>query len=101
MPALQRIYDNFSSNGVVILGVNATNQDTPENALLFTSTLGITFPILFDDGGSISQSYQVQSLPTTFLIDRNGIIDEVIIGGPVAEALLEVRIQSLLDKDFP
>jgi hypothetical protein len=43
----------------------------------------------------VSQLYQVQALPSTFFIDRNGKISEIIIGGPMSEALIEAKIMEL------
>jgi cytochrome c biogenesis protein CcmG/thiol:disulfide interchange protein DsbE len=37
----------------------------------------------------------VRSLPTSFFVDPDGIIQEVVIGGPMAEALLRIRAESL------
>jgi hypothetical protein len=47
--------------------------------------------------GKVSSQYMLRSLPTTFFIDTQGIIHEVIVGGPMAEALLRVRVQQLLE----
>ena len=92
MPALQSVFTENASKQVVILGVNATNEDTPSNAVDFASQNGVTFPILLDADGSLARTYLVNALPTTFFIDRNGIIRKVIYGGPLSEALLRVEI---------
>ena len=57
----------------------------------------LTFPILLDVTGSIAEKYELRSLPSSFFIDRNGLIQEVVIGGPMAEALLRTRIESILE----
>lgn len=44
----------------------------------------------------MAEKYELRSLPSSFFIDRNGIIQEVVIGGPMSEALLRTRIESLL-----
>jgi len=80
----------------LVLGVNSTNQDNPQAANAFAQQLGLTFPILFDRDGSVSKLYNVRALPSSFFIDADGIIQEVIIGGPMAEALLEIRVEQLL-----
>jgi hypothetical protein len=40
----------------------------------------------------------VRALPTTFFIDARGVIQEVIAGGPMSEALLRIRVEQLIDK---
>ncbi|MCU0489114.1 MAG: TlpA family protein disulfide reductase [Anaerolineales bacterium] len=96
MPAMQRVYENYQSQGLEILAVNSTSQDTRQDALAFVESLGLRFPILFDDEGQVARLYQVNALPTTFFIDAQGIIQDVIIGGPMAEALLRVRVEQIL-----
>jgi peroxiredoxin len=98
MPAMQRAYAEFQGQGFEILAVNATHQDSLQDAVQFSSDLGLSFPILLDNQGEISQLYQLRSLPTSFFIDREGVIQEVVIGGPMSEALLRIRIQELLEE---
>lgn len=98
MPALQQVYQEYQDEGLVILAVNATNQDNLQDALDFASSMGLTFPILLDQNGEVSTLYQLQALPTTFFVDSQGIIQEVVVGGPMAEALLRVRAEQLLEE---
>lgn len=102
MPALQRLAADFEEQGLVVLGVNAASQDDRANALAFVEQQGLTFPILFDTTGDVQRQYAIQSLPTSFFIDHQGIIREVVIGGPMSEALLRIRIEQLLtSKETP
>jgi peroxiredoxin len=98
MPAMQRVYETYQAQGFTILAVNATLQDQIPSALSFAQEMGLTFPILFDEQGVISTLYQVQALPTSFFIDADGFIQEVVVGGPMSEALLEIRVQQLIEK---
>lgn len=47
----------------------------------------------------MSRTYQLRALPTSYFVDRNGVIQEVVIGGPMAEALLRVRVEELLKEE--
>ena len=96
MPALERAYQDYHAQGFEILAVNSTIQDSPQNAANFASEYGLTFKILFDDQGEVTRQYQVQALPSTFFIDEKGIINEVVVGGPMSEALLRTRVENLL-----
>jgi peroxiredoxin len=95
MPALQKIHEKYSDQGLVLLAVNNTYQDNYSNVVDFVSANNLTFPILMDLDGNVSQLYKVQALPSTFFIDRNGKISEIIIGGPMSEALIEAKIMEL------
>lgn len=96
MPALQRVHEAYQDAGLVILAVNATHQDTQTAALAFAREHGLTFPILLDVDGHASDAYQLSALPSTYFIGPDGIITEVVIGGPMAEALLITRVEKLL-----
>jgi cytochrome c biogenesis protein CcmG/thiol:disulfide interchange protein DsbE len=100
MPALQRVSVDYRNKGLVILGINVTNQDSLENAQLFVSDNHLTFPILLDVDGRVSRLYQLHALPTSYFVDRNGVVRDEVIGGPMSEALLRVRVDGLL-KDLP
>ena len=96
MPAFQKAFLEYQSSDIVILGINATDQDQPADVVDFVGRNNISFPILLDHTGIISRSYHLYSLPTTFFIDRSGIIQKVIIGGPIPLSLLRVQINYLL-----
>jgi len=96
MPAMQKLYDEFNDQGFVVLAVNMTYQDNPTAVVPFVQENGLSFPILIDGTGIVGEKYELRSLPSSFFIDRNGIIQEVVIGGPMSEALLRTRIESLL-----
>jgi peroxiredoxin len=98
MPAIQEVYEAFRERGLVVLGINATDQDTLDEALGFTQAMGLTFPILLDVEGGATRLYEIRAFPTTFFIDRQGIIREVVVGGPMSEALLRIRVEQLLDR---
>ena len=101
MPALERVYQEYQDKGLVLLAVNAANQDSLEAAQAFMQDNGLTFPALYDTQGEAARLYAVRSLPSTFFIGRDGIIQEVVIGGPMAEALLRQRVERLFEGQAP
>jgi peroxiredoxin len=96
MPALQYAHQHFSPDQVAVLAVNATTQDTFQSAKNFLDSRGLSLPVLFDLNGSATTLYQVRGFPTTVFIDRNGIIRDLIIGGPLSQPLLISKIEGLL-----
>jgi cytochrome c biogenesis protein CcmG, thiol:disulfide interchange protein DsbE len=99
MPALQNVQQGYLDAGLVVLGVNMTYQDSAESAIQFLEDEGLTFPIAMDIDGSVGRRYQMRALPTTFFIDRNGIIHSLEVGGPLPEALLRAKAIELLEVD--
>lgn len=96
MPAMQKVYEAYRDQGFTILAVNTTFQDDRAGALDFAASRSLTFPILFDEDGSVSQLYQVRAMPTSFFVDREGIITRAVFGGPMPEALLRAEVVKLL-----
>jgi cytochrome c biogenesis protein CcmG/thiol:disulfide interchange protein DsbE len=70
MPVLERLHREFSSRGLIIIGVNA--REKKEAARRYAKELGLTFPLLLDRDGKINALYGVVGLPTTFVIGRDG-----------------------------
>jgi cytochrome c biogenesis protein CcmG/thiol:disulfide interchange protein DsbE len=94
MPALQKVYEEHRET-VEILAINATYQDSLDTVQEFARANNLSLPILLDENGIVAESYQLRSLPTSFFIDPDGIIQEVVIGGPMSEALLQIRAEQL------
>lgn len=98
MPALENAYKQYKDSDVVILGLNVTNQDSERDIPPFVKEFGLTFPILLDRDGSVSALYQLRGLPTTYFINREGIIRTVVVGGPMNETFIRSKIDALLQE---
>lgn len=96
MPAMQKVYDLYAPKGFVILAINTTFQDDAETARTWVTDRQLSFPILFDLDGDVSRKYQVRSMPTSLFVDKTGIIQRVVIGGPMPEGLLRTEIERML-----
>ena len=96
MPAFQQASLELANTDLQIIAINATSQDSLTEVRQFIDQYEITFPIPLDLTGSITKDYLVHSLPTTYFIDKNGIIVDVIIGGPVPLSLLRIQADQLL-----
>ncbi len=94
MPILQRIAEEYASQGVVVLGVNSTAQDIPGDVTAFLERHGITFPIVLDLEGKVTRLYEIHSFPTTFFVGPDGVIRAVTIGGPISEVALRAQIEA-------
>lgn len=89
IPELQKFYENSaSSHNVVLVGLNITDQDYEIDVIHdFRDYYGITYPILLDETGDISLSYDILTIPTTYIIDENGNFEKQILG-PLTEEML-------------
>jgi peroxiredoxin len=96
MPVIEKYYRKLNQKGFMVLAVNVKQSAAVAEA--FTAQMDITFPVLLDQDGKIVHRYGVYAIPTNFLIDREGIISEILIGEVFRE---EKPLQSLLKNYFP
>ncbi len=81
MPAIQKIYKQYSSQFVVL----AVNANEPVSDIQnFLKDKGLTFNIMLDPGGKVQDLYRLRGYPTSFFIDSNGMIQAEFIG-PMGE----------------
>lgn len=78
-PDLQRLSEAYGDK-IQMYGVNATKYDKERSAREFVAEYEFTFPILMDRVGDVTKQYKVDTFPTTFLIDSEGVIRERING---------------------
>ncbi len=100
MPAIQRVYQENHERGLEVLAVNMTAQDSLAAVETFVHEFNLTFPILLDTGGDVGITYLMRAFPTTFFIDRDGVIQRVIVGGPMSEVTLQSTVEQLME-DVP
>lgn len=100
MPAIQSVYEEYQGQGFVVLAVNTTFQDNEFDIKDFVAEYNLSFPILLDWTGDVSQQYQLRGLPSTYFIDRQGVIQAVIVGGPMQETMIRSRVEAML-KEAP
>ncbi len=75
MPLLDELYARYQRVGFRLLGVNI--DDDPGRARKMIDELGVTFPVLFDSRKEVSRLYDVEAMPVTVLVDREGRIRHV------------------------
>jgi len=64
------LYTRYERVGFSLLGVNI--DDDSRRAMQMIEDLGVSFPVLFDARKEVSQLYQVEAMPVTVLVDREG-----------------------------
>ena len=70
MPHLNRLYEKYRASGFVLLGVNV--DDDTAKAGEVAAKLGVTFPVLLDTEKTVSKLYDLSTMPSTMIIDRDG-----------------------------
>ena len=101
-PDLQATFDRYRTSGeVIFIGINTIQSDSKNNALAFLQEYKITFPNIPDWDDTISNAYRVNSLPTTFFIDREGQIAQIQIGSFTSQQEIINIIDPLLITPTP
>lgn len=69
---LDRLYSTYRSSGLVVLAVSV--DDEPLHAEEYARAHAASFALLLDTAKAVSRAYAIDSLPSTVLIDRGGIV---------------------------
>ena len=92
---LDELYGRYQRVGFSLLGVNI--DDDSRRAMAMVKELGVRFPVLFDEEKKVSKLYEVEAMPMTILLDREGTVRHIHYGyKPGYEQKYLNEIRSLL-----
>jgi thiol-disulfide isomerase/thioredoxin len=92
-PDLVKLYEKYKGQ-IDLYAVNITRGDSINDARSFAQKYGFTFPVLLDTNGEIADMYRIRVIPTSYLIDRNGNVQEVFNVLPPDE--LDSKIKAVI-----
>lgn len=98
MPDIQKLYEEFQQEDVVILGVAAPNlgkEQSEEGIRTFLEENGYTYPVVMDTDAEAFQAYGINSFPTTFMIDKDGNVFGYIPGQLSEETMRDIIRQTV------
>jgi peroxiredoxin len=97
LPVLQKLYKKYGAQGLVIIGVSVDKDAA--NLGGFLKKLAVTFPVVHDANHGVSGRYAPPRMPSSYIVDRKGIV-RYVHGGFRADdaAVFEKQIQELLAK---
>lgn len=81
-----------SGDRLVILGID--NGEPAATVAAFANDRGLNYPVVLDSTFAVTDLYRVDGLPTTFFIDRDGIIREMMMG-PLTLATLQDKLAAI------
>lgn len=93
IPDIQAAYEAYQDDGFVVLGINV--EESRQQLEPFVAELGMTYPVLLDETGQVLKMYRAIGLPTSVILDRDGVI-QVRHVGFVTAAQLERYLAELL-----
>jgi thiol-disulfide isomerase/thioredoxin len=75
MPHLSKLYEKYRGSGFTVLAVNI--DEDPHRAASLAKQLGMRFPVLLDTEKKVSRLYDLSTMPSTVLADRDGRVRSV------------------------
>lgn len=93
MPTIQAVYDQYRDQGFIVLTINQAEDVRTVAAFLQQNKLSL--PTLMDVDNSVGQLYQTTLLPTSFFVDKQGII-RTVYRGPMARSVIAGTVEQLL-----
>ena len=97
LPRLESLHRRMASR-VVVVGVGTGGESLEETAR-FARERGIEYPLVVDESGAVARTYRVTSLPTVYVIDREGAV-AATHSGRWSDAGLRAAVESALGGDY-
>ena len=94
MPYLQQVYNEWSGKGLVVLAINI--GESPSKARGFLQSHNLSLPVLLDTKQDAARGYNIRAIPTTFFVDKNGIIQEKIVGAFPSKIAIEEKLSKII-----
>ncbi len=86
MPHMEQLHRDFAARGFRLMSINV-EPENPTAVRNFVDSGGLTFPVFVDRGNRLQSRFRVQTLPTAFLVDGQGVVQEVYIGATSASRI--------------
>ena len=94
-PVYQRLVDKFGGK-LVVIGVSVDEE--PDGIAKFAADTGVKFDLVWDEGQVLSERYKPPTMPTSYIVDRNGVVRFVHAGFKSGDdAKIESEVSSLVD----
>ena len=94
MPYLQQVYEEWSGQGLVVLAIN--KGESLSTVKDFIQSGNFSFPVLLDINQYVALEYNIRSIPTTFFIDKDGMIQAIKVGRFLSKAEIEVMLSEII-----
>lgn len=96
MPALQSFYNKYKDSGFIVIAIN--DGESKPDVLQFVNDYDLTFPIWLDPTYiATEQAFKTMNLPSSFVIDRDGTVQLMWVGG-ISHEMLEASVAPIITK---
>ncbi len=96
-PRLEELNRKYASKGLRIVGVSEDEAEDKDKIPDFGQTYGATFPLAWDSDKAVARRYKPETMPSSFLIDKDGVVRFAHVGfHDGEEAEIEGELRGLL-----
>jgi cytochrome c-type biogenesis protein len=74
LPELEAMHKEYAARGLKVVGVSVDDGNADDDVKEFVERYGLTYTIVRDPGEEVSTLFFTPGVPSSFLIDRNGIV---------------------------
>ena len=93
MPGLVKAYETYKDDGLMIIEMDVA--EPPEAVAQFVKEYNMTMPVVLDQRQEVTRLYRTDSFPTSFFIDKDGVIQARWVGYP-PEDQLALNLQKIM-----
>lgn len=94
MPHLQAAWEEVQDEGVAFLIIDIAEEST-EMVARFMKDRGVTIPVVMNQTGDVATLYNISTLPTTFILDREGVVRSITVGAFSSKEAVLSRIRAV------
>lgn len=91
-PFIDKMYQHYKEKGVQVIAINVGEPEF--NVKNFIKKYDLSFPVAIDKGDQLQNAYGIGQLPATLIIDKNGIVIDIIIG-EMSEKLIQQYMEQI------
>jgi len=97
LPKLQALSAKYSGSGLRVIGISEDEPEDKAKIVAFADSHGAKFAIAWDEDRSVAHQYKPDTMPSSYTIDRHGIVRYVHVGYRDGDdKVLEREVQGLL-----
>ena len=98
-PILRDLYAKYADDGLALVAISV-QETTVDDVKAYVDRYGLDYTVGFDATSAIFHRYHAFGLPTQFFVDKDGVIQKVVLG-PITKEAAEATIQDLLAGEAP
>ncbi len=99
LPILEKLHQEYSAVGIQIITIDAIEQDTLDGVETMVSQMDLTMPVLLDHQNQFQSTYNQLFFPTSYFIDKNGVIRYIKLGD-APEEILRSNVEKLINNQL-